>query len=42
MSIRPFSWFSDWAGKLGIPVPVVYVAAVVVGYLILYWLGIMG
>jgi hypothetical protein len=41
MSFRPFSWFSDWAGKLGIPIWTVYVAAVVVGYLILSWLGIV-
>jgi hypothetical protein len=39
MSFRPFSWFSDWADKLGIPVWVLIVAAVVVGAGILGFLS---
>ncbi len=30
---KPGSWFSVWAGKLGIPTYVVWMAAVVVGVL---------
>lgn len=40
MKLNPLSWFSDWAGKLGVPVYVVWVAVIIVGYLVLYWLGI--
>ena len=32
--MKPFSWFSDWAGKLGVPVWAVYVGAVVLGVLL--------
>lgn len=37
---KRFSWFSDWAGKLSIPVWALIVGAVVVGFLALSWLGV--
>ena len=40
MGHKPLSWFSDWAGKLGIPAWALIVGAVVVGYLVLSWLDV--
>jgi uncharacterized integral membrane protein len=41
MKLNPLSWFSDWAEKWGVPVWVVWAGAIVGGYLILHFLGIV-
>jgi hypothetical protein len=38
---KPRSWFSEWAGKLGIPVWTVWVAVILVGFLVANFFGIL-
>lgn len=38
MKVNPLSWLSDIADRLGVPVWVVYLVVIVVGFLLLSWL----
>lgn len=37
---KPFSWFSDLAKILGVPVWVIYLVAILTGVILLSWIGI--